>query len=97
MDDYDESSGMTEAIRASINAFNKEMDDAGVLKLACGQRRRERYAPSRLSPVCTSVRNEARKQKFLDGLSNSGPAVRLYGEGKATFHPMTTTGEMEKS
>jgi hypothetical protein len=34
-DDFDPSS-MTEAMGRAIHAFNKEMEDAGVLKLACG-------------------------------------------------------------
>ena len=34
-DDFDPSS-VTEAMGRAIHAFNKEMEDAGVLKLACG-------------------------------------------------------------
>ena len=34
-DDFDPSS-VTEAMGQAIHAFNKEMEDAGVLKLACG-------------------------------------------------------------
>ena len=34
-DDFDPS-GMTEEVGQKIHAFNKEMEDAGVLKLACG-------------------------------------------------------------
>ena len=34
-DDFDPSS-MTEAMGRAIHAFNQEMEDAGVLKLACG-------------------------------------------------------------
>jgi hypothetical protein len=34
-DDFDPSS-VTEAMGREIHAFNKEMEDAGVLKLACG-------------------------------------------------------------
>ncbi|HSZ00125.1 MAG TPA: YciI family protein [Terriglobales bacterium] len=34
-DDFDPSS-VTEATARAIHAFNKEMEDAGVLKLACG-------------------------------------------------------------
>ena len=34
-DDFDPSS-VTEAMGNAIHAFNKEMEDAGVLKLACG-------------------------------------------------------------
>jgi hypothetical protein len=33
-----------------------------------------------------------KKQHFLDDLSNSGPAVRLYGEGRATGPPKIVTG-----
>jgi len=33
--------------------------------------------------------SKALKKNFLDDLSNSGPAVRLYGEGRATGPPKT--------
>jgi len=38
-----------------------------------------------------------KKQNFLDDLSNSGPAVRLYREGRATGPPEDRYRRMEKS
>jgi len=55
--------------------------------------------PPYMSPMClpgaplpclSSGRAETaqhRPENFLDTLSNSGPAVRLYGEGRATGPP----------
>jgi hypothetical protein len=39
----------------------------------------------------------AKKQNFLDGVSNSNPAVRLYREGRATGPPEDRYRMKEKS
>ena len=64
------------------------------------------YYPPKLNPIRArhllvddfSDSSEARKkQNFLDDLSNSGPAVRLYREGRATGPSEDRYRRMEKS
>ena len=52
----------------------------------------------RLSPLIHRTLAAFRPEKnFLDDLSNSGPAVRLYREGRATGPPEDRDRRMEKS
>jgi hypothetical protein len=47
--------------------------------------------------IFQTVLKRGGSQNFLDDLSNSGPAVRLYREGRATGPPEDRYRRMEKS